>query len=152
MNKIITLFMTLIACSSAHAMSYDEPFVQHTLTGHEGDITSVAISSDNSFIVTGSSDETAIIWDSKTGELLHTLSGHTGWINSVAISSDNSFIVTGSWDNTAKIWNAQGQLLNTLSGHQELIKSVAISSDNSFIVTGSWDKTAKIWTRATRTA
>ena len=39
----------------------------------------LAISSDNSFIVTGSHDETAKIWNARTGELLHTLSGHQGY-------------------------------------------------------------------------
>ena len=41
-------------------------------------VESVAISPDNSFIVTGSNDNTAMIWDARTGELLHTLSGHQG--------------------------------------------------------------------------
>ena len=35
----------------------------HTLSGHEARITSIAISSDNSFIVTGSCDKTAKIWE-----------------------------------------------------------------------------------------
>ena len=57
----------------------------HTLY-HPSDINSVAISSDNSFIVTGSGmmNNTARIWDSRTGKLLHTLSGHQSQITSVA--------------------------------------------------------------------
>jgi len=117
-------------------------------SSHTNWISLVAISADNSFIVTGSKDNTAKIWNPLNGQLLRILTGHADWISSVAISTDNSFIVTGAGtqDNTAKIWNAQnGQLLGTLTGHTNLIPSVAISSDNSFIVTGSLDQTAKIW-------
>ena len=125
---------------------------QITLNGHTNEVLSVAISPDNQFIVTGSRDHTAKIWDAKSGNLLQTLAGlngHTQPITSVAISPDNQFIVTGSWDHTAKIWDAKsGNLLHTLAGpngHVHGIASVAISSNNQFIVTGSWDRTAKIW-------
>src|SRR5918996_1684524 len=65
----------------------------HTLIGHNNSVCSVAISPDNKFIVTGSKDGTAKVWDSKTGQLMHTLAGHTDRVGSVAISSDNKFIV-----------------------------------------------------------
>jgi len=119
-------------------------------TSHTSWIWSVAISSDNRHIVTGSKDKTAKIWDAQTRQLLHTLTDHTGWIYSIAISSDNRFIITGSDDTTAKVWNAQtGQLIHSLIGHTGPIWSVAISPDNNFIVTGSWDRTAKIWNAQT---
>ncbi len=124
-----------------------QPFLYQTLHTykHLRSITSIAVSSDNSFIVTVSVDAINI-WDTRTGRLLHTLSGHQAGINSVAISPDNSFIVTEFYDNTAKIWNARtGDLLHTLSGHTGWISSVAISPDNTFIVTGSFDRTTKIW-------
>ncbi len=110
-------------------------------------ITSVAISHDNSFIVTGFHDGTAKIWEVSSGKcIITTLEGHTDSIYSVAISSNNRFIVTGSLDKTAKIWDvSSGNCINTLVGHTNWIFSVAISSDNSFILTGSKDNTAKIW-------
>ena len=91
MNKIATqLLIFIFAIEVVQAMRYDEhyggsntssisnnslePIVRHTLSGHQSYITSVAISSDNSFIVTGSKDHTAKVWNVKTGELLHTLS------------------------------------------------------------------------------
>ncbi len=52
----------------------------------------MTISSDNSFILTGSLDKTAKIWDF-SGNCLTTFEGHTTVICLVAISSDNSFIV-----------------------------------------------------------
>ncbi len=67
-------------------------------------INSVAISSNNSFIVTVSHDKTAKIWDIASSKCITTLKGHKSSIRSVAISSDDSFIITGSPDTTTKIW------------------------------------------------
>ena len=116
-----------------------------TLTGHTSKISSVAISSDNKTIVTGSYDATKI-WDMHSGQCLHTLTGHTYCINSVAISPDSTKVVTGSDDGTAKIWDVKsGQCLHTLTGHADYIYSVAISPDSTKVVTGSRDRTTKIW-------
>ena len=94
----------------------------HTLIGHNNSVYSVAISPDNKFIVTGSWDKTAKVWDSNTGHLIHTLAGHTDWLSSVAVSFDNRFIVTGSWDKTAKVWDTR-YLSNTMS-LQELLEHI----------------------------
>jgi WD40 repeat protein len=127
-----------------------------TLKGHSSRVNSVAISSDNSKIVSGSYDKTIKVWDLNTGRLLKTLKGHSSRVNSVAISSDNSKIVSGSGaflvdrlvgsrDNTIRVWDLNtGRLLKTLKGHSEAINSVAISSDNSKIVSGSEDDTIKV--------
>jgi WD40 repeat protein len=66
------------------------------LQGHTALVNSVAISHDGRFIVTGSADRTAKIWNTQTGECAHTLQGHKGIIYSIAISHDGRFIVTGS--------------------------------------------------------
>jgi WD40 repeat protein len=119
-----------------------------TLEGHSSFVYSVAISSDNSKIVSGSRDNTINVWDLITCRLLNTLVGHTDPVSSVVISSDNSKIVSGSWDNTINVWDLiTCRLLNTLEGHTNYVTSVAISSDNSKIVSGSWDKTIKFWNR-----
>ncbi|HEV2601646.1 MAG TPA: hypothetical protein VGT41_05080 [Candidatus Babeliales bacterium] len=126
---------------------------KYRLGGHTGMITTLAFSSDNQFIVTGSTDYTARIWNATDGALRHTLSGHTEYINSVVISQNNMFIVTQSNDGTAHIWdpitgtilsNADtGFYLPTLE-NGPAIGDVAISSDNKFIATGSEDS-VHIW-------
>ena len=121
-------------------------FFKRTREGLKASITSVAISSDNRFIATGSSDGTAKIWDVTSGRCIKTLQCHIDDINSIAISKDNSFVVTGSWDGTAKICGVKfGNCITSLEGNTDVMTSVTISSDNSFIVTGSSDGTAKIW-------
>jgi WD40 repeat protein len=62
---------------------------------------------DGSRIVTAGCDQTAKIWDTKSGADLLTLMGHTDRIDCVSWSSDGWRIVTGSEDKTAKIWDAR---------------------------------------------
>jgi len=75
------------------------------LTGHTGQITSVAFSPDGARLVTGSADRRAIVWDIATGQPLIALAGHLGSILSVAFSPDGGRVATASDDGTARVWN-----------------------------------------------
>ncbi len=106
----------------------------------------MAVSPDGAFIVTGSDDSTARIWDARSGAERAVLESHKGPVTSVAVSPDSAFIVTGSNDRTARIWDARsGAERAVLEGHEDLVRSVAVSPDGAFIVTGSNDYTARIW-------
>ena len=97
-------------------------------------IKAVAVAINNKFIVTGSSDKTAKVWDVQNGKLLYTLEGHEWKVTSVAISLDCKYIVTGSTDGTIKLWNAEnGQLIKSFSGVGNQVVSVAINNSNTFI-------------------
>ncbi len=123
-----------------------------TLKGHTAWVTSASFSVDGSHIVTGSWDNTAKVWDAKTGAEVRTLKGHTNLVSSASFSVDGSRIVTGSRDTTAKVWDAKtGTEMLTLKGHTEWVYSASFSVDGSRIVTGSHDKTAKVWDAKTGT-
>src|SRR5262249_22217177 len=67
-----------------------------TLYGHTNFVVSVAYSPDGTRIVTGSWDQTAKVWDARTGTPQLELKGHTSVVRSVAFSPDSTRIVTGS--------------------------------------------------------
>ena len=120
-----------------------------TLRGHVSPVESVTFSPDGRRIATGSSDNTAKVWEAASGRELLTLKGHLDIVNSVAISPDGQRIATGSFDTTAKVWEAaSGRELRTLKGHKGGIWSLAFSRDGQRIVTGSSDQTAKVWDAA----
>ena len=76
----------------------------------DGPITVVAISPDNRWIVTGSDDKTARLWDLSAKDPAANpvvLRGHDGLVRAVAISPDNRWVVTSSWDKTAPLWLLQ---------------------------------------------
>ena len=122
------------------------------LSGHESLILAVAISADKHWLVTGSRDKTARLWDLSSEDPASSaivLRGHEGPIFAVAISADNRWLVTGSWDKTARLWDLSSEdpasSAIVLRGHEGPIFAVAISADNRWLVTGSRDKTARLW-------
>jgi hypothetical protein len=67
----------------------------------------VAFSPDGRQVLTGSSDNTARLWDSATGREVRRLKGHGNNVKSVAFSPDGRVIVTASEDRTTRIWDPQ---------------------------------------------
>ena len=107
---------------------------------------SLAFSSDGQILASGSADNTIILWQPGTGNIIRTLEGHSGGVYSVAITSDNKILVSGSEDQTIKLWEIEtAEEICTLTGHTGIIYSIAISPDNQTIVSGSQDGTIKIW-------
>src|SRR5215467_1131717 len=81
--------------------------VRQTLTGHTGEITSLAFAGDGNSICTGSFDKSIKVWDTRTGALKNTLSGHDDTVLSVALSPDGKMAASGSRDETLKLWDVQ---------------------------------------------
>jgi WD40 repeat protein len=116
-------------------------------TGHFGGLWSVAFSPDGKRILTGGTDNAAILWDAAKATVVRRLVGHTGGIESVAFSRDGKWILTGSSDDTAILWDAAtGTKLRVFRGGQG---RVALSPDGRFVLMDSLDKTATLWDVAT---
>ena len=114
--------------------------------GHAGPVEDADFSADGKLVVTGSDDNTARIWDTRTGAQRALLQGHTGTLWSVGLSPDGTRVVTGSNDGTARIWNAAtGGQIAVLQGHEDAVTIAAFSADGRRIVTASDDGTARVW-------
>lgn len=78
--------------------------VVQKLKGHNDSVSSVAISLDDTKIVSGSDDKTLMIYYRVSGKRTQILKGHRMDVKSVAMSSDNTKIFSGSCDGTVKVW------------------------------------------------
>ncbi len=116
------------------------------LMEHDRGVICMSFSPDDSFVATGSYDDTGKIWDT-TGVLITTLSGHTSQVGGIEWSPDGQQLVTASHDNTAKVWNTKGRLLFTLSDHKRPVLCAKFSPNGKYIITGSADATVKVWDR-----
>ena len=126
--------------------------LMHTLTGHQGDVTSVSFSSDLQLLASGSVDRTIKLWDVPTWELKRTLTGHENYVKSVAFSPDGHLLASGSADTTIKIWEvATGNLRQTLKWNGNSVLSVAFGPEAHLLASGSWDRTIGIWDVASGT-
>ncbi len=121
------------------------------LTGHTDEIKSIAFSPDDKFVLTGSYDNTARLWNIETGEMVHEFIGHTSAITSVTFSSDSRYILTGSLDKTERLWNIEtGKIVHEFKGRTSTFTSAALSSDSKYLLTGFFDEAKHLWDLKTR--
>jgi len=80
------------------------------LTGHEYWITSLALSRDGRYLLSGGSKDLTIrLWDIATGKTLQIFKGHSKYVTSVAYSPDDRYVLSGSWDQTVKLWDVTAE-------------------------------------------
>jgi len=103
-----------LSCRDAgFCLKWDEDsgdYVIDCVNTHHDAVYSASYSYDGRYIVTGSYDKTARVWDTKTGNELHRLMGHEGLVISAIFSPDGTRIITASKDKTARIWDAASGL------------------------------------------
>lgn len=68
------------------------------LTGHTAPVLSVAYGPRANLLVTGSFDESAIVWDVRRGRALRTLPAHADAIWTVGWDAEGALVITGSAD------------------------------------------------------
>jgi len=70
------------------------------------EITTVVVSHNNRFIISGSDDRSIKVYDYEARESYHRFTdAHNGRIYSIVVSSDNQFIFTGSEDSSIKMFD-----------------------------------------------
>jgi dynein assembly factor with WDR repeat domains 1 len=74
-----------------------------TYRGHTAEIVCLAFDPMSFFLVTGSMDKSAILWNLETEQSMMTIDGHEGEVISISFNTDGDKILTGSFDYTAKV-------------------------------------------------
>jgi WD40 repeat protein len=117
------------------------------LKGHSNVVHALAFSSDGKRLISGGSDEWAIIWDVEGRKLLHRLQGHTAQIYAVAFTPDGERAVTGSYDSTLRLWRvSDGGLIAELKGHKDKItRALAVRSSDGIIASGDSTGEIRLW-------
>lgn len=125
--------------------------------GHTAPIDLGLFSPSGQFILTGSRDETAKLWQVKSGQLICSLEGHTGTIYAIDFSADEEYIITGSGDGNIKLWETRsGQLRKTMRAHGKAVTASQFSppcpvstncpfGNGEYFVSGGGDSTVKLW-------
>ena len=122
------------------------------LSGHKDGIRALAISPDSHWLVTGSPDQTARLWNlQEPSRDPIVLKGHTDAIWTLAFSPNGRWLVTGSNDTNIRLWDLSQKDLTSmfepivLSGHEGWVMAAAFTPDTRWLITSSSDATVRLW-------
>ncbi|RWR83035.1 coatomer subunit beta'-1-like protein isoform X1 [Cinnamomum micranthum f. kanehirae] len=92
---------------------------------------------DRPYLITGSDDHTAKVWDYQTKSCVQTLEGHTHNVSAVCFHPELPIIITGSEDGTVRIWHSTTyRLENTLNYGLERVWAVGYMKGSRRVVIG----------------
>ncbi|KAK6148876.1 hypothetical protein DH2020_016401 [Rehmannia glutinosa] len=92
---------------------------------------------DKPYLITGSDDHTAKVWDYQTKSCVQTLEGHTHNVSAVCFHPELPIIITGSEDGTVRIWHSTTyRLENTLNYGLERVWAVGYMKGSRRVVIG----------------
>ena len=118
---------------------------QPALKGHGGPVRSIAVGPEGKLAITGSFDQSAILWDLAGGFARGVLRVHAGAVNAVAALPDGRFVSAGE-DGRIAIWSREEtsapQAIYPI--HRALIVALAVSPDGASLASASWDGTLHI--------
>lgn len=116
-----------------------QPFIN---VGHGRYVTSLAVSDDGKYAVSGGTDRNIKLWDMHSGRLIKTLGKQKDDVApGIAISPDNRYIFSA--DTSVKTegpfyaykWDTHsGKLLKKFNGHNGGISSISLSPDGRYLV------------------
>ncbi|XP_024973461.1 coatomer subunit beta'-2-like [Cynara cardunculus var. scolymus] len=92
---------------------------------------------DKPYLITGSDDHTAKVWDYQTKTCVQTLEGHTHNVSAVCFHPELPIIITGSEDGTVRIWHSTTyRLENTLNYGLERVWAIGYMKGSRRIAIG----------------
>ena len=123
----------------------------NTLEIHADTIESIAISPDETKLLTASMDEYSAILniaqEAEVGNETTTwLSQHVGRVLCALYHPDGTYFATGSEDKTIKVWHPENHtVLVNFDGNDDAVYSLAYAAGDELIVSGSADNTIRSW-------
>ena len=100
----------------------------------------VAVSKNGNYLLVGSWDHTAYLWDLREGRVAHYLRGHHNDVRTVAFSPNNKMALTADRDGKAILWDVKtGQIIRQINHFAKGIKTAAFSPDSLQMVFGNDD-------------
>lgn len=149
---IITVFQMVTAFSQTSPPQIIES--KQKLTGHEGWVNAVTFSPDGQTLVSGSNDQTLILWELSTGAIKQKLKAYQGRIISVAFSPDGQIIAGNCESGVVVLWDLKtGKIKHKLRAPTvarntpvaNWAGAMVFSPDGQMIAGGCDDGTVVVW-------
>ncbi|HET6544734.1 MAG TPA: caspase family protein [Chryseolinea sp.] len=106
--------------------------------GHELAVVAVAISPDSNYIVSGSKDKSAKLWEISTGREVRSYLGHEATVTSLEFTADGKTLITGSNDKSIRFWDVStGKEIYSIHT-DDIITDIAIDPKLHFFVVAGY--------------
>ncbi|RVW41408.1 Coatomer subunit beta'-1 [Vitis vinifera] len=118
------------------------PAPDFTLDGHSKGVNCIDyfMRGSKPYLISGSDDHTAKVWDYQAKSCVQTLEGHTNNVSAVCVHPELPLIITGSEDGNVHIWDgATYRLGNTLNYGFERVWAFGCMKGSNRVVIG-YDK------------
>lgn len=145
--------VTLSADGQFALIGLDDKAIYYSLTQgktryafkHDSAVTHVDISASKQFALTGSTDQTAKLWDLKTGELNYTWT-HQSKLSSIALSPNDQYALTNEGLGTIRLWNTRtGKLFKQPGPKLITLSAVTFSANSKYLVSGRVSQRIDLW-------
>jgi WD40 repeat protein len=118
--------------------------------GHQDQVSSIRLSSDQKSLLTASWDGSIRVWDIGNALITKKLKGHTGAVHTAIYSDDEKSVFSAGADRVIRLWNLETSAVSrTFEGHNAEITSLVLSPDNKMLISHSVDGVTKFWDLAT---
>lgn len=126
--------------------------VSLVLRGHEGNITSLAMSAANgtnstAVLASGSMDRTVRLWSFPGGEALSVLRNHANFVYTLAFAADGATLTSAGEGGNIRYWSVpEGNLLHTTNAAHggEPIRALSAGPEG-IVLSGGFDRKLQAW-------
>ncbi len=118
------------------------------LLGHGDRVFSLSFGPDGKTLVSGSQDESVILWDISANQRLGLAqTAHNDQVHSVAVNSESQRLASAGKDRIIKLWDisATPPISQPLTGHTSTVYSLDFSPDGQILASGGADSTLRLW-------
>jgi len=116
------------------------------LSGHQGVVHDLAISSRGDLAASGGADGMIRIWDLARWKPLRSIRGDGTSVYCVAFQPGGKMLASGGLEGNVKLWNIEkGSPAGNLQGHREAVLCLAFTADGKLLLSGSSDRTIRMW-------